>query len=328
MIQFEMERKINVAFIYRKNSYVLNGTWWSTVHYHFYLEALKRNPRINVTYFACDEKFDISKYKNIFDIILLCLNTPLLNPEIEGIHESNIPVICGIGDPQANIPREEYHKKWKINAYFGWIQKSFFYTYYPKNYPFFQIYFGLEPRLYETISPFRDRIKNKILNTGAVGNLKFFSRIFNSITNPHNSLRYYKLRTLCNKLPFVDYTPTLQHQYIGDQYTILLQKYRASIAASTMMPVVKYFEIPASGCLSFMEVTTKNSCKDLGFEDNKNAIFINEQNYKDKFEEYLSNPDDPKWEIIAKNGRDFAIKNFNNDKAVNHLVDLMETLIS
>lgn len=322
-----MDKKIKVAFIYKKNSYVLNGTWWSTIHYNFFLHALKRNSRIEVTHFGCDEKFDILKYKNMFDVVLLCLNTPLLNPDIDGINEVKIPVICGIGDPQANISRDEYHKKWKINSYFSWIHKEFFYKYYPKNYHYTQIFFGLEPTLFSNVTPFKPRIKDKILNTGAIGNSKFFSKILNSIRNPNNSLRYYKLRTICNKLSYIDYTPTLQHEYVGDKYTVLLQKYRASIAASTLIPVTKYFEIPASGCLTFMEVTKKNFCSKLGFEDNTNAIFINEDNYKEKFEEYLSDPDNQKWEIIANNGRDYAMKNFNNDKAVNELIDLMQNLI-
>ena len=76
-----------------------------------------------------------------------------------------------------------------------------------------------------------------------------------------------------------------------------------------------------------MEVTNKNYCNLLGYVDDKTAIFINEQNYKEKFEEYLNDIDNPKWETIAKNGREYAMKNFNNDKAVNDLVDLMDELI-
>ena len=322
-----MEKKLQVAFIYKKNSHVLNGTWWSTTHHHFFMNALKRNSRIIVTYFPCGEKFDITKYKNMFDVVLLALNDPMVTPKIEGINQLKIPVICGSSDPQENIPRKEFHNQWKINAYFSWLQKEFFYKYYPKNFRYKQLFFGLEPHLFSNVTPFNQRIKDRILNTGAMGNPKILSRIINSIRNPDNAFHHYKLRTICNKLPFVDYTPTLQHEYVGDKFTLLLQKYRASIAAGTYAPVVKYFEIPASGCLTFMEVTNKNYCNLLGYVDDKTAIFINEQNYKEKFEEYLNDIDNPKWETIAMNGREHAIKNFNNDKAVNNLVDLMEELI-
>ena len=42
----------------------------------------------------------------------------------------------------------------------------------------------VEPSLYEKIEPFQNRIKNKILNSGAVGTKKIVSRIMNSIKEP------------------------------------------------------------------------------------------------------------------------------------------------
>ena len=48
---------------------------------------------------------------------------------------------------------------------------------------------------------------------------------------------------------------------------------------------------------------------------------------QEKFDEYLSDSDNPKWAKIASEGRKIAMNNYNNDKAVCSLVDLMETLI-
>ena len=45
------------------------------------------------------------------------------------------------------------------------------------------------------------------------------------------------------------------------------------------------------------------------------------------FEEYLSEPDTPKWEKISTNGKKFAFENFNNDKSVTSLVDLIKNLM-
>ena len=50
-------------------------------------------------------------------------------------------------------------------------------------------------------------------------------------------------------------------------------------------------------------------------------------NYKEKFEEFLQEPDNPKWENIAIAGKKHALENLNNDKAVNDLVNLMEELL-
>ena len=76
-----------------------------------------------------------------------------------------------------------------------------------------------------------------------------------------------------------------------------------------------------------MEITEKNGGKYLGYTDNETAIFINEDNYEDKFKEFIKNPNNPKWKKIADNGRKYALENLNNDKAVNSLVDLMEELL-
>ena len=55
-----------------------------------------------------------------------------------------------------------------------------------------------------------------------------------------------------------------------------------------------------------MEVTEKNQANVLGFQDGKNAIFINEKNYQNKFSEYISDPNNPKWIEIAEDGQKYA----------------------
>ena len=76
-----------------------------------------------------------------------------------------------------------------------------------------------------------------------------------------------------------------------------------------------------------MEVTKKNRADIFGFKDNETAIFINEENYKEKFEEFLSEPENPKWEEIASNGRKHVLDNLNNDVAANNLAELMRNYL-
>ena len=186
----------------------------------------------------------------------------------------------------------------------------------------------MESSLYEKIKPFNERIKNKIINSGATGNTKFLSKIINNILNPKfNSLKGYYLRTKCNELPYVDYTTTLKNEFINDKYPTLLQKYASAIAATSDTPSIKYWEIPAAGCLTFMEITNENRGNYLGFIDGETAIFINQKNYKEKFQEFLDDSNNPKWEKIANSGRKFVLKNLNNDKAVESLVEIMKKLI-
>jgi len=76
-----------------------------------------------------------------------------------------------------------------------------------------------------------------------------------------------------------------------------------------------------------MEITKENQGDYYGFIDGENSVFINKKNYKEKFGEYLMDINNPKWEKIANEGRKYTLKNFNNDKAVESLIQLMESYL-
>jgi hypothetical protein len=293
------------------------------------MHALRRNENIDVVNVPTGRQFDCLKLKNKFDVILLWQNGLFGMPEeLLNIEKLSIPVIAKCSDPIDTKESIKFHEKWNISCYFHFISKDFFYELYPKEFNYKTIIFGLEPSLYKNLKPFNERIKNRILLSGAIGNKKFLSRIINDIRNPKwNAYRCYFLRTQCTKLSYIDYTPTLNHKYVGDMYPKLLEKYATSVAADTFSPAVKYWEMTAAGCLTFMEITEKNKGKHIGFNDGLNAIFINENNYKEKFEDYLADIDNPKWQEIALAGRDYALKELNNDKAVESLVELMREMI-
>jgi len=327
-----MQKKIRVAFIYKKSNIFLSLNHFDTTYYHFFMDALKRNSRIIVTYFPSDNVFDTNQLKDKFDIILLYENWNYNVPDkLIGIDEIGIPVIARCGDFHATKKYDiiSFHEKYKIDRYFGFNHPNYFYKFYPKKFKYKTIVFGLEKSLYENMSPFNNRIKNKILLSGAIAHRNLSSKLKWKLKKPTDgdSIFEYKLRTFCSNLPYVDYTSTLNHDYIGDRYPILLQKYQASIASTTNFPTIKYWEIPAAGCLTFMEITKKNNGEYLGFIDDESSIFINEENYQDKFNEYLENPNLEKWKRIAENGRNHAMKNLNNDVATNELVDLMNELL-
>ena len=264
-------------------------------------------------------------------MILFANNRFDATPEIiHGIKQSNITVISRQGDPHyaKKFNQIELHEKFKIDAYWSFQPKEYFYKFYPKHFRYKEIIWGLEPSKYQNLKPYNQRIKNRILNSGNVGrnNIKskighFFSKNFNSSTY------YYKLRTMCNDLSYIDYSGIVNNQYTNQDYPEYLSRYCTAIAAGTFSPAGKYFEIPAAGCMSFMEVTPKNHAKYLGFKNNETAIFIDEKNYKNKFEEYLSDSDNKRWSEIAKAGREYALNELNNDKAVESLIQLMKEFI-
>ena len=323
-------KKIKTAFIYKPSNPYMSKTAWATTYYHFFMNALNRHADLDMAYFPAEKKFDVSKLRDKFDIILLWENHPWGSPdELSGIQNLDIPVICRINDAQdAKIKGKiDYHEKYKIDHYFGYLPERFFYKYYPKNFKYKVIFYGVEPKLYENLTPYSKRIKKKILCSGAAASTKFSSRLRYIIRGEQSQWKHYKLRTKCIELPYVDYTSTLQHEYINDKYPLLLMKYCTSIAACSSFPVIKYWESTAAGCLTFMEVTEKNQANILGFNDGKNAIFINEKNYEKKLSDYISDPNNAKWSEIAENGRYYTMNNLTNDVASNSLVEIFREYI-
>ena len=296
------------------------------------MHAMNRNKNLEVEFFPSENEFNTKDIKNKFDVILLPDNSIINCPaRLLNIEKTKIPVIAKTGDPHTikKYGRLDFHKSHGVKYYFGPMTSEYFHKFYPKKFQFKYILAGLEPKLYENVKPFKERTSEKILNSGNIGNIKLKSRIANTILNPKKSSWYfYKLRTLCNQLPYVDFSGMSGNGYIHKDYPSYVSSYKGAIAASTFYAVIKYLEIAAAGCLTFMEVSKKNKdAEKLGFKDNENAIFINEQNYKERFQEFLSTYEDSKWEKIANKGREHTLTNLNNDKAVEILVKVMKQVI-
>ncbi len=325
-----MKTKIKVAHIADESNVFLTGKHFDNTTYDFHMKALKRNARLEVHYFNAKKYFDASILNGKFDVIILADNLGLALPKIDGLKKLTIPVIARCGDfhNAKKYHPIECHEKYGIDYYFNFMSEKYFYKYYPKNFKYKSIILGLESNLYNNLIPFKKRIVNRILISGALGKKKIVSRIANRILNPKRSSWYfYKLRTLCNELSYVDHFGMIGKKYINDDYPKLLSRYSSAIAATTFYPTIKYWETSAAGCLTFMEITEKNNGKYLGYKDNETAIFINEKNFKNKFEDYLSDPKNPKWEEIANAGKNYTISELNNDKAVESLIQIMDELI-
>ena len=327
-----MSKKINVALIYKNNYTFFNENHFDKTTYYFFMKALERNDDLVVSYFPCDNKFDCSKLNGKADIILLPNNNTDGTPEeLVGIKELEIPVICRTGDPHSaqRYNQFQFHDKWKIDYYFNFMHEEYFYKFYPRDFKYRTITFGIEPEIYENLNyDFKKRRNDKILNSGAIGKSNLKSRTANRVLNPKRSGWYfYKLRTLCNNLEFVTHTAELEKEFPSCSYPELLSKYCTAIAATTFYPTIKYWESSAAGCLTFMEITELNRGKYLGYEDGENAIFINENNYKEKFQNYLSDSDNSNWSEIAKAGHDYTMTRFSNDEAVKELVNLIKEIL-
>ncbi len=327
-----MTKKIRIGLIYKKNYIFFDKNHFDKISHYFFLHALKRNHDIEIKYFPASESFDCRDLKDKVDAILLPNNNIDGTPnELKGIKELGVPVICRTGDPHwaKRFDQERFHDLWGIDCYFNFMHGDYFHEFYPKKFEYKTILFGIEPNIYEKInSNFEERIKNPILNSGALGKSNLKSRLANRILNPKQSGWYfYKLRTLANDLNYVVHSKEIEKKMGENNYQDILSKYSASIAATTYYPTTKYWEISAAGCLTFMEITKLNRGEYLGYKDGETAIFINEKNYEQKFQEYLNDINNPKWKDIAENGKEFTMENFNNDKGVKTLVSLISEFI-
>jgi len=58
-----MNKKIDVALIYKKSYNYFQPDHFDRTSYDFFFKALKRNEQLDVFYYPCEKKFDISKIK-------------------------------------------------------------------------------------------------------------------------------------------------------------------------------------------------------------------------------------------------------------------------
>ena len=198
----------------------------------------------------------------------------------------------------------------------------------PDHFKYETVHCGLEPSLYAGEVSWSERVPDRIAISGIMDERfdimrKMYYRAY--LRKPKALLPgfHYKLRTKCSKLPYVIHTCAIWPGQSTDQLHKILSRFKAAIAATTSFPTVKYKETPAAGCLTFMEITDRNHGSFLGFEDGKSAVFIDESNYLERFQEYLDNPDDSRWKRIAQAGRRHALENLSNDKGVEMLVGIM-----
>ena len=326
-----MTKPIRCSLIYKKSYNYFQKDHFDKTSADFFLKAFERNENLEMSYYQCEDRFDVKKLDGKCDVILLPnISTDGAPNQLENIREVGIPVIARTGDPHwaDRYNQVEFMEENKIDFLFSSHPNSYIYKFYPKHVTHRTVIYGLEKQLYEKVIPFEKRTKEKILCTGATGKTNIKSRIANAILNPNRSgWHFYKLRTLTTKLPYVQYSSIKDGKYPDDDYPTYLTRYRASIAATTFYPTLKYWENAAAGCLTFMEITDLNDGQYLGFKNNESCIYINERNYKKRFQEFLSDPDNPKWSEIAQVGRNFAMNELNNDKAVEKIVDIMKELI-
>ena len=363
------KKKTRIAFIYKASNHFYTGKHYDNTSYEFLVKAMQRNRDVDYMLVPISGEYDAGiSLKGRCDAVILAGFRDYNMPKIRGLKSLDVPVLSRCGDFH-DVRRygmgEQNYDDYGIDCVFNFMSERYFYKYYPRHMNYRTIFFGVEPSLYQNPTPFKCRIKDKILNSGATARVyqnftpfkhRIVGRVINFaavtpgairwkiageacllyardvLRNPEGlplrsrllhpnapAYKFYKLRTDCNRLACVVYKRNTLYQQ-------MLSEYGAAIAATTYCPTIKYWEIAAAGCLVFMEITEKNHGQYLGFRDGENCVVINEDNYEERFEEYLNNFDDPKWEKMADAGRSHAMRNFSNDKGGEDLLELIREL--
>lgn len=316
--------KIKVTFVYKKNNYFLSKHHRSKLYYHFFIKALKRNKEIDVTYIKVDKTFNCNHLTEC-DIFLSYSAKLKFSPYYQNMRKCKIPSLFLSGDQHDYPAQKSLTEEYGITNFFFMTGEKYFYKFFPKHCNYRQVFLGAEPEIYfNGMENWKKRKSNKVLNSGLTCDNRFYNLRLMARSCPN--VEYYD-----EKLTRESARGVPEHlqstKYIGDKYVNLLYQYRAAIVACTTGIVPKYFEIPACGCLPFMEVTPQNEVSTMGYTDGVNAVFINKNNFSNKLEEYMETRDDPKWHNIAKASYNYALNNFTNDHGVSQLVQFMKEII-
>ena len=323
-----------MALVYSKANKHYTESHYNDPYYLFFRRALQRNKKLDIDYIEhMGRGIDPSSLHKDYDVVLIpSIDTATLLA-LSGIENSSIPVIVKSGDPHTTKMHNVLlrHKELKIDYYFDLYAPSSFYKYYPKHFKYETVVFGLEPSLYSNLRPYDERVHDRIAISGVMDKPdlkhKLYYRVFLRRIPEFSSWHHYKLRTKCNSLPYVIHTRDVWPDQGTEELPEVLSIFRAAIAAATTFPTMKYMETPASGCLTFMEITEQNDGLHLGYKDGKTAIFLNDDNYKTKLKDFIDNPHDPKWKRIAQAGQKYTLEHLSNDNATDSLVNLMRKAI-
>lgn len=312
---------IKLAFLYKPNNPYLCGLRPNNNFRKFYLEALKRNPDVEVTYCGSDTEIDCKDIPEhdvylFFDTIEWGLPVLRNLDHLKGLRVASINdahSFCAVSK-EFNRTRKQMLFDMKIDYCYYQHTPDYFHKFYPEVENYWWIPIGFDAELYKDIKPWEERRGDKILLTGVLGS------------------EYYGFRELCKKHPNVEYVKPGSYEkyrykkgkHDGDDYKKLLEQYKFAIASGYNV-ANKYFEICAAGCLCVAHVDS-NGCAIIGFDDFETTVKVDRATIKIVLS-MLSDREDDTWEDIAKAGRDFVFQHYTHDKCVKRLIDHIKEVI-
>ncbi len=302
---------MRIKLLCNPNDKGINGKNWKLNNYRFFRDELSKQVDLDISPLLIDySQLDCDA------VILWSLLPKNLHPWDKNLGLSSFKELDCLKITRAPDAWEidaEYNRRCKelgIDLVVSFQSPKCQYEYLDKDIRYERFILGIDLPTYKNVTPWKKR-HNMILSSGVFDTRWWF----------------YRFRTLCAEHPFVIHRPK-QQPYLGTDYWQLLNQYRAAIACMSYTSVLKYFEIPMCGCLMFAEVTDFNQIREMGFIDGVNCIYIDEDNYKDRFKEYINTVDDPKWKRIADTGHKLVKNTYNNESEVKRFVELIESMVA
>ncbi|MCP3683522.1 MAG: glycosyltransferase family 1 protein [bacterium] len=314
---------ISIGFIYKPSNPYLCGLRPNNNFGKFYLEALKRNPDVEVTYYGSDGELDCRKLGK-HDVYLFFETTDWGVPYLYNIDALKGLKVASIGDAHScnrlstphNRTRKQLLFDMRIDYCYYQHTPNYFHKFYPKFDNYWWIPIGFDAELYKDVKPWKERRGDKVLLTGLLGS------------------EYYGFREKCKKHPLVKYVPPGNYEkrrykkgkYDGDNYKKLLEQFKFCIASGYTV-ANKYFEIPAAGSVCVSHTDKDNGCDIIGFDDFENTVMVQNVNVNSVLDMLVERQKDSRWEKIAQRGYEFIYANYTHEKCVERLVSHIKEVV-
>lgn len=312
---------IKFALLYYEDDRGINGRHWKRNNHRFFQEELPQHPEISMFRYPINGGFDCNVIADADVVMLWSLMKYNVGPMmLRGFEDLKAYKIARAPDAwQIDGDYNKDLKKYGIDLLVSFQSPNCQYTYLEEEANYQRFILGIDQVTYKCLHNWEDR-KNEILSSGV-------------LTSDNSWKWFYRFRTECARSSLVTHvnkstSNEYNAEYLGTDYWRLLSRYKAAIACMSFTSVLKYFEIPMSGCLMFAEVTELNQIEELGFEDGVNCIYIDKGNYKERFQEFLDSPNNPKWKKIADAGRSLVLENYTNRKEVDRFVNYIKKSLS
>jgi len=137
------------------------------------------------------------------------------------------------------------------------------------------------------------------------------------------SMNGYDFRTWAFTQPYITHIKHwVQDKSIpmGENFLGFLSNYMGALALCTPIPVPKYIEVPAAGCVTFAEY--HKEYEDLGFKDLESCVYVSMADMRKKCTDFLMNP--KSYNAIAEAGRKLVEENYTAKHFADFIYNTMQ----